>query len=105
MFGCCGFLSFSLVFCLFGGRFETTLYIYFIRNWVKSTCHSSASREGEDEEKRRESTPFFATPDSRLEKGRVLKEGWPKYYVGLKDGTLVVRFGSTDSDSIERTVP
>jgi len=40
-----------------------------------------------------------------LEKGRVLKEGWPKYYVGLKDGTLVVRFGSTDFDSIERTAP
>jgi hypothetical protein len=37
-----------------------------------------------------------------LEKGRVLKEGRPKYYVGLKDGTLVVRFGSTDSDSIAR---
>ena len=40
-----------------------------------------------------------------MEKGCVLKEGWPKYYVGLKDGTLVVRFGSTDSDSIERTAP
>jgi GNAT superfamily N-acetyltransferase len=37
-----------------------------------------------------------------LEKGYVLMEGWPKYYVGLKDGTLVVRFGSTDPDSIER---
>jgi len=45
------------------------------------------------------------TPGSRLEKGCVLKEGWLKYYVGLKDGTLVVRFGSTDSDSIERTAP
>ena len=40
-----------------------------------------------------------------MEKGRVLKEGWPKYYVGLKDGALVVRFGSTDFDSIERTAP
>jgi len=40
-----------------------------------------------------------------LEEGSVLREGWPKYYVGLKDGTLVVRFGSADSDSIERTAP
>jgi hypothetical protein len=40
-----------------------------------------------------------------LERGCVLKESWPKYYVGLKDGALVVRFGSADSDSIERTAP
>ncbi len=40
-----------------------------------------------------------------MERGRVLKEGWPKYYVGLKDGTLVARFGSTDPVSIERTAP
>jgi hypothetical protein len=32
----------------------------------------------------------------------VLKESWPKYHVGLKDGTLVVRFRSTDPDSIRR---
>jgi hypothetical protein len=51
MFGSCGFLSFSSVFCKFGGRFETTLYIHFIRRWVKSRRHSSASREGEDEKK------------------------------------------------------
>jgi Fe2+ transport system protein FeoA len=37
-----------------------------------------------------------------LERGCVLKEGWPKYYVGLKDGTLVVRYHSTDPDSIAR---
>jgi hypothetical protein len=51
VFGCCGFLSFSLVFCRFGGRLETTLYIHFTRRWVKSTRHSSAHREDEDEEK------------------------------------------------------
>jgi hypothetical protein len=51
VFGCCGFLSFSSVFCKFGGRLETTLYIHFIRRWVKSRRHSSASREGEDEKK------------------------------------------------------
>jgi hypothetical protein len=38
-------------------------------------------------------------------KGALSKEGWPKYYVGLKDGALVVRFGSADSDSIEQTAP
>jgi len=46
-------------------------------------------------------------PDAGFEvgEGALSKEGWLKYYVGLKDGALVVRFGSTDSDSIERTAP
>jgi hypothetical protein len=74
---------------------------------VKARRQSSASRrkkrEGRDGKERHSSQ--CRTPGSRLEKGRVLKEGWPKYYVGLKDGTLVVRFGSTDFDSIERTAP
>ncbi len=51
MVGCCGFLSFSLVFCLLGSRLGTTLYIHFTRRWVKSTRHSSASREKKNEEK------------------------------------------------------
>jgi hypothetical protein len=51
VFGFCGFLSFSLVFCLLGGRLEATLYIHFIRRRVKSMRHSSASRENEDEKK------------------------------------------------------
>ncbi len=39
----------------------------------------------------------------KLERGRVLMEGWPKYEVGLtSSGTLEVRFGSTSPDSIER---
>jgi hypothetical protein len=39
----------------------------------------------------------------KLEEGRVLKEGWPKYYVGLaRSGALMVIFGSTSLDSIER---
>jgi 23S rRNA pseudoU1915 N3-methylase RlmH len=39
----------------------------------------------------------------KLEKGRVLKEGWPKYQVRLThSGALVVRFSSTDRNSIER---
>jgi hypothetical protein len=49
--GCGGFLSFSSVFCLFGGRFETTLYIHFTWRWIKSTRHSSARRKNEDEKK------------------------------------------------------
>jgi hypothetical protein len=39
----------------------------------------------------------------KLEEGRVLMEGWPEYYVGLaRSGALVVRFASTDRNSIER---
>jgi len=38
----------------------------------------------------------------KLERGRVLMEGWPKYEVGLTEGALVVRFNSTDPDSIKR---
>jgi hypothetical protein len=51
VFGCCGFLSFSLVFCEFGGRLETTLYIHFTRRWVETRRRSSAPRESEDEKK------------------------------------------------------
>jgi hypothetical protein len=39
----------------------------------------------------------------KLEKGLTLREDWPKYHVGLDHhGSLVVRFASTDSDSIKR---
>jgi hypothetical protein len=39
----------------------------------------------------------------KLEKGRVLKEDWPKYYVGLSSsGALEVRYQSTDRNNIER---
>jgi hypothetical protein len=39
----------------------------------------------------------------KLERGRVLMEGWPKYEVGLtSSGALVVRFSSPNLDSIER---
>jgi hypothetical protein len=51
VFGCCGFLSFSLVFCRFGGRLETTLYIHFTRRWAKARRHSSAPREKKNEKK------------------------------------------------------
>jgi hypothetical protein len=51
VFGCCGFLSFSLVFCGLGGGLGASLYIHFIRRCVKSRRRSSASRENEDEKK------------------------------------------------------
>ena len=39
----------------------------------------------------------------KLESGRVLKEGWPKYHVGLSGGgALDVRFVSTNPDSIQQ---
>jgi hypothetical protein len=38
----------------------------------------------------------------KLERGRVLMEGWPKYEVRLKEGALVVRFTSTNPNSIEQ---
>ncbi len=38
----------------------------------------------------------------KLEEGRVLMGGWPKYEMGLAKGALVVRYRSTDPDSIQR---
>jgi len=39
----------------------------------------------------------------KLEKGRVLREGWPKYHVGLSGGSaLVVRYETTNPDSIQQ---
>jgi len=39
----------------------------------------------------------------KLERGRVLKEGWPKYLVRLaRSGALVVSFSSTSPDSIKQ---
>ncbi len=38
----------------------------------------------------------------KLEKGLTLREGWPKYEVGLAKGALMVRFTSTNSGNIER---
>jgi hypothetical protein len=38
----------------------------------------------------------------KLEEGRVLREGRPKYYVGLIDGALEVRYETTNPDSIEQ---
>jgi hypothetical protein len=40
----------------------------------------------------------------KLEKGLTLMEGWPKYEVGLIEGALVVRFASTNPNSIQREV-
>jgi len=38
----------------------------------------------------------------KLDKGRTMREGWPKYLVRLKKGALEVRFSSPNPDSIER---
>jgi len=38
----------------------------------------------------------------KLERGRVLMEGWPKYEVRLNKGALEVRFSSTNPSNIER---
>jgi hypothetical protein len=39
----------------------------------------------------------------KLERGLTLREGWPKYYVGLaRSGALEVKFGSTSPDSIKQ---
>ncbi len=38
----------------------------------------------------------------KLEEGRILKEGWPKYHVRLAKGALEVRFGSTNPRNIQR---
>jgi hypothetical protein len=39
----------------------------------------------------------------KLEEGRVLMEGWPKYHMGLAhSGALVVKFGSTNPDSLKQ---
>ncbi len=41
----------------------------------------------------------------KLEKGRVLMEGWPKYYVRLSSsGALEVKYQSTNSDNLRREV-
>jgi hypothetical protein len=41
----------------------------------------------------------------KLERGRVLMEGWPKYHVGLSGGgALEVKYQSTNSGNIEREV-
>jgi hypothetical protein len=40
----------------------------------------------------------------KLERGITLREGWPKYYVGLVEGALEVRYSSTNLGNIEREV-
>jgi len=40
----------------------------------------------------------------KLERGRALMEGWPKYSVGLAKGALAVIYRSTNPDNIEQAV-
>jgi len=74
MVGCGGFLSFSLVFCRFGGRLETTLYIHFTRRWVETRRHSSAPRESEDEKKAEKRAVLRSW---RFCRGRICQRGGP----------------------------
>jgi hypothetical protein len=83
VFGSCGFLSFSSVFCRFGGRLGPTLYIHFTRRWVKARRHSSALREGEDE-KKAEKNAILRGADRGL---RLV--GWRVRRVGLRLSRLL----------------
>jgi hypothetical protein len=38
----------------------------------------------------------------KLEEGLTLREGWPRYHVGLKEGALEVKYQSTSPGNIER---
>jgi hypothetical protein len=38
----------------------------------------------------------------KLRSGITLREGWPRYYVGLVEGALVISYRSTDPEGIER---
>jgi hypothetical protein len=40
----------------------------------------------------------------KLERGRTLKEGWPKYGLGLARGALEVRYQTTNASNVEREV-
>jgi hypothetical protein len=40
----------------------------------------------------------------KLERGLTLREGWPKYHVGLNEGALEVKYQSTNLGNIEREV-
>jgi len=40
----------------------------------------------------------------KLERGRALKEGWPKYGLGLARGALEVRYQTTNASNVEREV-
>ncbi len=67
-----------------------------LRKALAKVVEAARSNDGVDEKKAKRWL-------EKLEKGRVLMEGWPKYYVGLvRSGALVVRYRSSDPDSIEQ---
>jgi hypothetical protein len=67
-----------------------------LRKALAKVVEAARSNDGVDEKKAKRWL-------EKLEKGRVLMEGWPKYHVGLaRSGTPVVRFRSTNRNSIER---
>jgi hypothetical protein len=67
-----------------------------LRKALAKVVEAARSNDGVDEKKAKRWL-------EKLERGRVLMEGWPKYYVGLSSsGALVVRFRSTNPSNIER---
>jgi hypothetical protein len=68
-----------------------------LRNAVRKVVEEALGRGWVDEKRARRWL-------EKLEEGLTLREGWPKYSVQLTEGALVVRFGSTDPDSIKQAV-
>jgi hypothetical protein len=69
-----------------------------LRDAIRKVVEEALKKGGVDEKKARRWL-------EKLERGRVLMEGWPKYHVGLThSGSLVVRYETTDLDNIMREV-
>ena len=67
-----------------------------LRNAIAKIIEAARSKGWVDEKKAKRWL-------EKLGEGLTLREGWPRYHVGLSgSGALVVRFGSTDRNSIER---
>jgi hypothetical protein len=66
-----------------------------LRKALAEIVKTARSNDGVDEKKAKRWL-------EKLEKGRVLMEGWPKCEVRLTEGGLMIRFASTSPDSIER---
>jgi hypothetical protein len=67
-----------------------------LRNAIAEIVEAARSKGWVDEKKAKRWL-------EKLGEGLTLREGWPRYHVGLSGGgALVVRFGSTDRNSIER---
>jgi len=68
-----------------------------LRKAIAEIVREAVARGGVDEKKAGDWL-------KKLEEGLTLREGWPRYEVGLAKGALMVRFSSTNPDNIEREV-